>query len=113
MKNDVVTKVILSGILISLIVISINLDSIDVSQEAPYVEVQHENSGEEIVQISPNVIGIIDNGFRTGWKQLIVFEYNPETKDFEKVSTLPYEDILNHPELHNIPIQEDKYGDKK
>lgn len=109
MKNDVFRKVILSGILICLIVIAFKLNTNEnVQQPTPNVEVN--NQGGRVVQIAPNRVGVIDTGHGSGWEQLVVFEYNPETKDFEIVSSLTYEDYFNHPEDYGIPVRSDKYG---
>jgi hypothetical protein len=109
MKNDAFTKVILSGILLCLIVIAFKLNTNkNVQQPKPNVEVN--NQGGQAVQLAPNRVGVIDTGHGSGWEQLVVFEYNPETKDFEVVSSLPYEDYFNHPEEYGIPIRSDKYG---
>lgn len=61
------------------------------------------SSVNQIVQIAPNVIGIVDSGIRTGKKgQLIVLEYNHELKSFEIVTTLDVDYILNHPNEFGI-----------
>ena len=111
MKNDVFMKVILSGILLCLIIIafSINADE-SVPQPTPNVEVINQGQDGRVVQIAPNRVGVIDKGNRSGWEQLVVFEYNPETKEFEVVSSLTYEDYFNHPERYGIPVRSDKYG---
>jgi hypothetical protein len=110
MKNDISTKVILSGILLCLIVIAFKLNNNEFIQlPAPNVEVN--NQGARVVQIAPNRVGVVDTGYGSGWEQLVVFEYNPETKDFEVVSSLTYEEYFNHPEKYDIPVRSDKYGD--
>lgn len=108
MKNDIFTKVILSGILVSLIVIVFKLNTYEnIQSPAPNVEVN--NQGGRVVQIAPNRVGVVDTGQGSGWEQLVVFEYNPDTKKFEVVSSLTYEDYFNHPEDYGIPVREDKY----
>ncbi|MFS0823244.1 hypothetical protein [Bacillus sp. 1P02SD] len=109
MKTDIFIKFLLSGILVSLIVIAFNTDIDDnVQTSIPNVDV--ENQGGRVVQIAPNRIGIVDTGNRSGWEQLVVFDYNPETKQFEVVGSIPYEDIFNHPEEFEISTKDDKYG---
>ena len=111
MYKDMFTKVILSGILVCLVVIAfkLNANGNDNGQlPAPNVDIT--NQGERVVQIAPNRVGVVDTGFRSGWEQLVVFEYNPDTKKFEVVSSLTYEDYFNHPEKYGIPVREDKYG---
>ncbi|WP_102263977.1 hypothetical protein [Mesobacillus jeotgali] len=106
MQNDTFIKVILSGILVCLIVIAFKMNTKEQIQIPPS-NVDVVNQGGRIVQIAPNRIGVIDTN---GWEQLVVFEYNPDTKKFDVVGSLTYEDIFNHPEEYGIPTREDKYG---
>jgi hypothetical protein len=102
MKNDLFIRVIVSGIFLCLIVIAFKLNTTEIiPASVPNVEVS--DHGGRVVQIAPNRVGVVDVGIGSGWEQLVVFEYNPETKKFEVVSTLPYEDIFNHPEENGIP----------
>jgi hypothetical protein len=96
----------------TIIVIAFNISFIRTDEEVyiPAPDVSMSNEGGKVVQIAPNRVGVIDTGFGSGWEQLVVFEYNPDTKKFEIVSSLPYEDILNHPKENGIPVREDKYG---
>ena len=73
-------------------------------------EVSVNSQDESIVQIAPDRIGVIDTGSSSGWHQLVVFEYHPDTKKFVEVSSLPYEDIFNHPNEYGIPTRDQKYG---
>ena len=106
MQNDTFIKVILSGILVCLIVIAFKMNANEQIQIPPS-NVDVVNQGGRVVQIAPNRIGVID---MNGWEQLVVFEYNPDTKKFDVVGSLTYEDIFNHPEEYGIPTREDKYG---
>lgn len=106
MLNDAFIKVILSGILVCLIVIAFKMDTNEQIQIPPS-NVDVFNQGGKVVQIAPNRVGVIDTN---GWEQLVVFEYNPDTKKFEVAGSLTYEDIFNHPEEYGIPTREDKYG---
>ncbi|WP_426451951.1 hypothetical protein ACP26L_07695 [Paenibacillus sp. S-38] len=107
MNKDSFTKIILVGILACLIFNSFKLDSKEIQAPTPNVDVH--NNGGRVVQIAPNTIGVIDTGHGSGWEQLVVFEYNPATRTFEIVSSLPYEDYFTHPKDHDIPIRTDKY----
>ncbi|MBT2756901.1 hypothetical protein J7E71_13205 [Mesobacillus foraminis] len=107
MQNDTFIKVILSGILVCLIVIAFKMNTNEQIQIPPS-NVDVVNQGGRVVQIAPNRVGVIDTN---GWEQLVVFEYNPDTKKFDVVGSLTYEDIFNHPEEYGIPTREDKYGD--
>lgn len=109
MTNDKFTKAILIGILACLIVIAFKLNNKEYIQSTlPNVDVN--NQGGRVVQIAPNRVGVIDTGNGSGWEQLVVFEYNPDTKKFEVVSSLTYEDYFNHPKENGIPVRTDKYG---
>ncbi|MCM3729717.1 hypothetical protein M3226_29555 [Neobacillus cucumis] len=109
MNNDTFIKVILSGILVCLVVIAFKMNTNEYIQ-TPTPNVDVTNQGGRVVQIAPNRVGVIDTGNGSGWEQLVVFEYNPNTKKFEVVSSLTYEDILNHPKENGIPVRDDKYG---
>ena len=109
MKNDTFIKVILSGILMCLIVIAFKINTNEYIQ-TPTPNVDVNNQGGRVVQIAPNKVGVVDTGNGSGWEQLVVFEYNPNTKKFEVVSSLTYEDIFNHPKENGIPVRDDKYG---
>ncbi len=106
--NDNFNKYILSGILICLLVIAFKMNNKNEVQYLPS-NVDIDNRG-RVVQIAPNRVGVIDTGGSSGWEQLIIFEYNPDTKSFHVVSSLPYEDIFNHPKEHGIPVRSDIYG---
>lgn len=109
MKNDTFIKVILSGILICLIVIAVKLPNTEVTAGSePYVSV--ENPGDRLVHVAPNKIGIVDEGASSGWEQLVIFEFNEETGEYEVDTTIPYEDIFIHPEFNDIPLRSDSYG---
>jgi hypothetical protein len=109
MANDNFTKALLICILACLIVIAFKMNSRGYIQ-SPTPNVDVNNQGGRVVQIAPNRVGVIDTGNGSGWEQLVVFEYNPDTKTFEVVSSLTYEDIFNHPKEHGIPVRTDKYG---
>lgn len=109
MNHDIFLKFILSGILMCLIIIAFKINTNDNIQfPTPNVEVS--NQGGRVVQIAPNRIGVVDTGGHSGWEQLVIFEYNPDTKKFEVVSSLTYEDYFNHPEDYGIPVIDEKYG---
>ncbi|WP_145325348.1 hypothetical protein [Paenibacillus xylanexedens] len=108
-KKDIFSKAILIGILGCLIVIAFKLNNKEYIQLAtPNLDVI--NQGGRVVQIAPNRIGVIDTGHGSGWEQLVVFEYNPETREFEVVSSLTYEDYFNHPKKYGIPVRTDNNG---
>jgi hypothetical protein len=108
MKNDIFSKVLLCGILVCLTVIAFKLNTKEYIQ-SPTPNVDINTQGGRVVQIAPNRIGVIDTGTSSGWEQLVIFEYNPDTKKFEVVGSLPYEEYFNHPKENGIPVRSDKY----
>ncbi|MPM94131.1 hypothetical protein SDC9_141274 [bioreactor metagenome] len=61
---------------------------------------------QQFVQIAPNRIGIVDSGTHTGYRgQLIIFDFDPDSKTFKYVETLKASYILDHPEEFGIPIR--------
>lgn len=107
MENKLSSTIILIGILVCLIIIAIHTKTDDNQQvmqsSTPYLEVS--NDGGRIVQIAPNRIGVVDLGEFSGWEQLVVFEYVPETKEFVVVSSLPYDEYFYQPEKYGIPVK--------
>ncbi|WP_261134815.1 hypothetical protein [Bacillus sp. Marseille-Q3570] len=80
MSNDNFTKVLLIGILVCMIVIAFKISTKEYIQ-SPTPNVDVNNQGGRVVQIAPNRVGVIDTGHGSGWEQLVVFEYNPDTKN--------------------------------
>lgn len=107
MKDNFI-KLILSGIFICLLLIAFKISNKN-DVQYPNQNVDVDNRG-RVVQIAPNRVGVIDTGSGSGWEQLVIFDYNPNTKSFIVVSNLPYEDIFNHPKENGIPVRSDKYG---
>jgi hypothetical protein len=101
--NDRYTKVILTGILICLIVIAFKPNKENATVPTPNVNI---DNMQQFVQIAPNRIGIVDNGTHTGYRgQLIIFDFDPDSKTFKYVETLKASYILDHPEEFGIPIR--------
>jgi hypothetical protein len=111
LKNDNFNRVVLCGILLCLTIIAYKISfnqKENIQMLTPNVSVSSQN--ENIVQIAPNRIGVVDTGSNSGWHQLVVFEYHSDTKKFVEVSSLPYEDIFNNPNQYGIPTRDQKYG---
>lgn len=109
MNNDTFTKVILSGILICMIIIAFELSDSKATAE-PVSHIAVESPGDRLLHIAPNKIGIVDEGANSGWEQLVIFELNEETGEFEVDTTIPYEDIFIYPEFNDIPLRSDSYS---
>lgn len=108
MKDQLFTKVMLLGIFICFMIIAYEMRTDETVQTfIPNVEVNEQ--GRQIVQLAPNRVGVMDTGSHSGWQQLVVFEYDADTNEFEVVSSLTYEDYFNHPEKYGIPVRSDTY----
>lgn len=101
--TDKFTKVILTGILICLIVIAFKPNKENVTIPTPKVNI---DNMQQFVQIAPNRIGIVDSGTHTGYRgQLVIFDFDSNSKTFSYVETLKASYILDHPEEYGIPIR--------
>lgn len=76
----------------------------------PNVDV--DNRG-RVVQIAPNRIGIVDTGHSSGYQQLVIFDYDSNTKSFNIVGTLNYEEYFTHPEKYGIPVRKNDANKKE
>lgn len=102
--TDKFSKVVLTGILICLIIIALkpNRDN-NITTLVPNVNI---DNIQQFVQIAPNRIGIVDTGTHTGYKgQLIIFDFDSDTKSLKYVETLKASYILDHPEEYGIPVR--------
>lgn len=101
--NDKFTKIILSGILICLMVIAFKPNQENAIMPTPNVNI---DNMQQFVQIAPNRIGIVDTGVHTGNRgNLIIFDFDPDSKTFKYVETLKASYILDHPEEYGIPVR--------
>jgi hypothetical protein len=100
--TDKFTRVILIGILICLIIIAFKPNE-NVTMPTPNVNI---DNMQQFVQVAPNRIGIVDSGTHTGYRgQLIIFDFDPDSKTFKYVETLKASYILDHPEEYGIPTR--------
>ncbi len=109
--NDKFCKMMLLGILICLIIIILKPVNIQVSSPnsniSPSVEPNiHVNSGEEIIQLAPNRIAIVDNRINSGMRgTILIFDYDEDTKKFNYMGTMNYADYFRNPNKYRIPTQ--------
>jgi hypothetical protein len=98
---DKFSKSILIGILICLIVIAFKPSS---NQPFPTTNPNvNISNGEEIIQLSSNKIAVVDNRNNSGlWGTILVFNYNPDKKEFEYESTMNYEDYFRNPQKYGL-----------
>ncbi|MDP4086290.1 MAG: hypothetical protein Q8934_16980 [Bacillota bacterium] len=103
--NDKFSKLILTGILICLIIIAINLNNIQISTPNPNINVSAE-TGEEIIQLAPNRIAVVDNSTNSGMRgTILVYEYNNNKKTFEFIGNFNYADYFSNPQKYGIPMK--------
>lgn len=96
------TKNILIGILICLIIIALKPGRNEVMPAAPRVDI---NENEEIIQLSPNKIAVVDNRNSSGmYGTILVFNYNPQEKKFEYEASMNYQDYFSNPQNYGLPI---------
>lgn len=99
--NDKFSKVILTSILIILIIIALKPNN-----NQPFTTTNPNlniSNGEEIIQLSPNKIAVVDNRNNSGlWGTILVFNYNPVKKAFEYESTMNYEDYFRNPQKYGL-----------
>lgn len=97
--NDKYSKIILAGILICLIVIA--LKPVPYFSSNPNVTI---NSGEQIIQLAPNRIAIVDTRSNSGMRRnILVFDYNSSDKTFNYAGTFNYEDYFSNSQKYGIP----------
>lgn len=101
--QDKFTKLTLFGILICLIFIAFKTTkNIHIPPNpTPNLSV----NADEFIQISDRIIGIKDKGSHTGYEQLLIFEYDQNTKSFHLNGTLNYTEYKDHPEKYGIPVK--------
>lgn len=105
--GDKFTKLILVGILLSLIVIANKPNNIQVMSASPVVPSSPNievNEGEQVIQIAPNRIGIIDNRIVSDTRgTVLVFDYDINTKKFNYAGTMNYLGFLKYPSVFEEP----------
>lgn len=100
-RNGVYYKIIFTGILITLIFIAIKIgnqnENLPQNSHNVYVD-----STDKFVEIAPNIIGVLDEGVNSGKERLIIFRYDPTSKEFEIETILDYVDVLAHPDKYGL-----------
>lgn len=99
--TDNFSKAILLGILICLVIIAFKPSSNQTFPTTnPSVNIRN---GEEIIQLSPNKIAVVDNRSNSGlWGMILVFNYNPDKREFEYESKMNYEDYFRNPQKYGL-----------
>ena len=98
--NDKFIKLILVGIFISLLMIALKPNSSGEVSQSPNIAI---SSGEEIIQLSPNRIAVVDNRNNSGMRgTILVFDFDDSTKSFNFVGTFNYADYFRNPQKYGI-----------
>ena len=98
--NDKFSKVILVGIFICLLIIALKHNSsVQVSPNAN-IDI---SSGEEIIQLAPNRIAVVDNSNNSGMRgTILVFDFDSNTKSFNFVGAFNYADYFRNPQKYGV-----------
>lgn len=95
--NDKFSKLILVGILLCLIIIALKPNNIQVTSLDPDTNASV-GAGEEIIQLAPNRIAVIDNNINSGMRgTILIFDYDSNTKNFKYISSMNYADYFRNP----------------
>lgn len=104
------SKLIMVGILICLIVIAIKPTNIQVEGQQPYIQVPVSNpnvnidQGEQVIQLAPNRIAIIDSRVVSDTRgNIVVFDYDSNTKKFIYAGTMNYLEVIKNPSVFEEP----------
>lgn len=97
--NDKINKLLLGGIFLCLVFIAIKPTNIQVTY--PSTNAENDNSKEQIIQLAPNRIAVIDNSSSDSNRSgiMLVFEYDEDRRVFDYVSSMNYMDYLGNPEF--------------
>ena len=100
--NDKFTKLILVGILICLIIIALRPNNVQVPSPNPNINVST-GAGEEIIQLAPNRIAVVDNNINSGMRgTILIFDYDSNTKNFNYKGSMNYADYFRNPNKYGL-----------
>jgi hypothetical protein len=98
--NDKFSNLILVGILICLIIIALKPNNINVSSAQPNISV---STGEEIIQLAPNRIAVVDNRANSGMRgRILVFDFDSNKNSFNFIGTFNYADYFSNPQKYGL-----------
>lgn len=87
--------------LICLIIIAIKPNNVQVSSPNPNVNV---SAGEEIIQLAPNRIAVVDNNINSGMRgTILIYDYDSDTKNFSYKGSMNYADYFRNPNKYGVP----------
>lgn len=104
MNNNSI-KLLLVGILICLAIIAFKPTPTMVTQPAisnPNINI---DNGQQVIQLAPNRIAVVDNRVVSGTRgTILVFEYNDTKKSFDFIGDFNYSDYFSNPQKYNLPL---------
>ena len=98
--NDKFNKFVLVGILICLVIISNKP-----TNNQTFIPNQNFNTSqrEQVIQLAPNRIAVIDNQSNSGMEgTILVFDYDANTKKFNYAGSMNYSDYFRDPSKYGV-----------
>lgn len=84
-----------------LIIIALKPNNFQVSSPRPNINV---SAGEQIIQLAPNRIAVLDNNINSGMRgTILIFDYDSNTKNFNLMGSMNYTDYFSNPSKHGLP----------
>lgn len=100
--GDKFSKMVLVGILVCLIIIALKPNNIQVPSPKANINV---SAGEEIIQLAPNRIAVVDNNINSGMRgTILIFDYDSNSKNFNYKGSMNYSDYFRNPNKYGLPI---------
>jgi hypothetical protein len=98
--NNKFSTTILLGILICLLIIALKPNNVQIPSPNANIDI---SSGEEILQLAPNRIAVVDNRSNSGMRgRILVFDFDSKTKSFNFAGTFNYADYFSNPQKYGI-----------
>jgi hypothetical protein len=102
--NDKFSKLMLAGILVCLIIIAVKPNKIQVSSPNPNINFSA-GAGEQILQLAPNRIAVVDNNINSGMRgTILIFDYDSNAKSFSYKGSMNYVDYFRNPNMYGLPV---------
>jgi hypothetical protein len=100
LMNDKFVKVVLVGILICLLIMASNSGKTQEPLSNQRIDL---SSGEEIIQLAPNRIAVVDNRSNSGLRgTVLIFDYDSSTKKFNYAGSMNYADYFRNASKYGI-----------
>ncbi|SHH91143.1 hypothetical protein SAMN02745823_01389 [Sporobacter termitidis DSM 10068] len=98
--NDNFTKVVLAGILVCLAILAFKPAPTATATANPSID-----TGEQIVQLAPDRIAVVDNRTNSGMRgTVLVYDYDSTAKTFSFAGSFDYSDYFSNPQKYGLPL---------